>query len=181
MEIINIFAVIAAKHTEDARLKRIGSKMKDKKDGETGILRLSTRCLLTPLRSLRRCAPRGGQSIHRMLCCSALRIPSSGYAKAKSTPIGVLFALAERQGFEPWVPFGTRHFECRTIDHSDISPHMLPMRSHGQRLVYPNFLKNASCFRNCSALPKRNRSKPLHIPRAEFRRSFGCCAKTNDL
>jgi hypothetical protein len=33
--------------------------------------------------------------------------------------------LAERQGFEPWVPLGTRHFECRTIDHSDISPRFI--------------------------------------------------------
>ena len=30
--------------------------------------------------------------------------------------------LAESQGFEPWVPCGTRHFECRTFDLSDNSP-----------------------------------------------------------
>ncbi len=29
---------------------------------------------------------------------------------------------AERAGFEPAVAFATRHFESRTIDHSDISP-----------------------------------------------------------
>ena len=30
--------------------------------------------------------------------------------------------LAEREGFEPSVPCGTRHFQCRAIDHSATSP-----------------------------------------------------------
>lgn len=32
------------------------------------------------------------------------------------------FVVAERTGFEPAVRFRTRHFQCRTIDHSDTSP-----------------------------------------------------------
>lgn len=35
-----------------------------------------------------------------------------------------LSGLAERVGFEPTVPFGTRLFESRTISHSDTSPNM---------------------------------------------------------
>jgi hypothetical protein len=30
--------------------------------------------------------------------------------------------LAERQGFEPWIPCGIRDFESRAFDHSAISP-----------------------------------------------------------
>ena len=30
--------------------------------------------------------------------------------------------LAERQGFEPWLPCGKQHFQCCSIDHSDTSP-----------------------------------------------------------
>ena len=31
-------------------------------------------------------------------------------------------AMAESQGFEPWVVLPTQHFECCTFDHSDNSP-----------------------------------------------------------
>ncbi len=30
--------------------------------------------------------------------------------------------MAERQGFEPWVPFGTTVFETAPFDHSGTSP-----------------------------------------------------------
>lgn len=48
------------------------------------------------------------------------------HKKAKEIPHKLLiyagFLLAESQGFEPWVRLRTRHFECRTFDHSDNSP-----------------------------------------------------------
>ncbi len=40
------------------------------------------------------------------------------------TQIPLQNGLAEGQGFEPWVPFSTRHFECRTIDLSDNPPNI---------------------------------------------------------
>lgn len=45
-----------------------------------------------------------------------------------------VFFLAEGLGFEPRVPLGTRHFECRTIDHSDNPPYHVTARS----LLYTN-------------------------------------------
>ena len=56
--------------------------------------------------------------------------------------------MAESQGFEPWVPFGTQHFECCTFDHSDNSPCMLHLKSHkkpraelqGRAMQYSLFL-----------------------------------------
>ena len=42
--------------------------------------------------------------------------------KSRSKQCIVCSGLAESQGFEPWVPCGTQHFECCTFDHSDNSP-----------------------------------------------------------
>ncbi len=36
--------------------------------------------------------------------------------------VSLVNPLAEREGFEPSVPCGTRHFQCRAIDHSATSP-----------------------------------------------------------
>ena len=75
---------------------------------------------------------------------------------AKKPPLWTASSfLAERLGFEPRVPLGTQHFECCTIDHSDISPEneviipnrpldcnvfILPRLNNPPYLWYNNFL-----------------------------------------
>jgi hypothetical protein len=42
------------------------------------------------------------------------------------------FDLAEREGFEPSVPFSTHAFQACSIDHSDISPYNTKKQNGGQ-------------------------------------------------
>ncbi len=54
------------------------------------------------------------------------------------------FDLAEREGFEPSVPFSTHAFQACSIDHSDISPYNTKKQNGGanisQHLTYSIFL-----------------------------------------
>ena len=54
--------------------------------------------------------------------------------------------MAEREGFEPSVPFGTPHFQCGAFDHSTISPLRYKHKIHPDLLFFKLFFKFSRLF-----------------------------------
>ena len=64
--------------------------------------------------------------------------------------------MAERQGFEPWLPFGKQHFQCCSIDHSDTSPRQETAHKINDIRVFSRKKsqvgRSPPCFLPCAAL-----------------------------
>ena len=56
--------------------------------------------------------------------------------------------MAEREGFEPSVPFGTPHFQCGAFDHSTISPLRYTYKISPFQLFFKLFFKFSRLFVN---------------------------------
>lgn len=52
--------------------------------------------------------------------------------------------MAEGQGFEPWVPYGTTDFESVTFDLSDTPPEKDGLDCSGRNVLYIMQLKNST-------------------------------------
>ena len=56
--------------------------------------------------------------------------------------------MAEREGFEPSVPFGTPHFQCGAFDHSTISPLRYKYKIHPVFTFFKPVFKFSRLFVN---------------------------------
>ena len=66
--------------------------------------------------------------------------------------------MAERQGFEPWLPFGKQHFQCCSIDHSDTSPRQETAHKINDIRVFSRkksqVARRPPCFLPCAHCPQ---------------------------